>query len=132
MPGDSRTVAVAVAVASAGTSCRSVDVTFAICVIIPGTMGVTTKSTLASAPGFIVPSWNRAVPAIHSVVPTLAVLVSKTRAGPIGTLKTTLVAGKGPVFETIKPKVSASPVTTVGVVVASSKLRLTDGTTDTD
>src|SRR5271156_5937781 len=100
MPGDSRIVAVAAAVASAGTSCRSGDVTLAICVIVPGTMGVTITLTVACAPGFIVPSWNSAVPAFHSLVPSLAVLVSNTRVGPIGRLKMTLVAGLGPVFET--------------------------------
>ena len=39
------------------------------------------------------------MPAFHSNVPTLAALVSNTRFGPIGMLKTTLVAGLGPVLD---------------------------------
>ena len=106
IPGDSRTIADAVAIALAGISCRSLEVALAICVIGPGDCGCRDNvRSVACEPGLIVPNWNSAVPAFHSIVPTLAVLVSKTRFGPIGTLKMTLVAGLGPGVRHRRPKI---------------------------
>src|SRR5262249_51284265 len=114
----------------AGSSCLSAVVTLAVCVIVPGREGVTTKVTVALEPGSSLPIWATTWPPLRPQVPALAVVESNATPAPIGRLSTTFVAGTGPAFDTVAVKVRSRPATTVLAEGTRDTDMLTAGTTD--